>query len=58
MIHLNRSIERKDKWTNNEHAMASKQNLHLMPYNNSWKFKRANLVITRVNLQLQSYQNY
>ena len=40
--------------------MVSEQNPYrtLVPDDNSWKFKRADLVVTRTNLQLQCYQNY
>jgi len=57
-IRLNRSIERKYKRTNNERTMVTEQNPHLVPHDNSWKFKRANLPVTRSTLQLQCYQNY
>jgi len=38
--------------------MGNEQNPHLVPRDNSLKFKRANLAVTRVSLQLQCYQNY
>jgi len=31
--------------------MVTEQNPHLVPHINSWKFKRANLAVTRANLQ-------
>jgi len=57
-IRLNRTIEREYKRTNNERTMVTEQNPHLAPLDNSWKFKRANLAVTRANLQLRCYQNY
>jgi len=57
-IRLNRSIERKYKRTNNECTVVNEQNAHLVPHDNSWKFKRANLAVTGAHLQLQCYQNY
>jgi len=56
-IRLNRSTERKNKRTNNERTMVTEQNPHLLPHNISWKFQRADLAVTRFNLQLQCYQN-
>jgi len=38
--------------------MVTEQNPYLVSHDNSWKFKRANLAVTRANLQLQCYQNY
>jgi len=38
--------------------MVTDQNLHPLRDDNSWKFKRANLAVTRPNLQRQCYQNY
>jgi len=38
--------------------MVTQQNPPLVPHDNNRKFKRANLAITRANLQLQCYQNY
>jgi len=32
--------------------MVTEQNVHLVPHDNSWKSKRANLAVTRANLQL------
>jgi len=57
-IRLNKSTERKYKKTNNKRAVVNEQNPHLVPLDNSRKFKRANLVVTRANLQLQCCQNY
>jgi len=57
-IRLNRSIEQKYKWTNNEHSMVTEQNPHLVPHNNSWKFKHVDLAVTHPNLQFQCYQNH
>jgi len=37
--------------------MVTEKNPHLVPHGNSWKFKRANLAVTRPNMQLQCYQN-
>jgi len=51
-IRLNRLIERKYKRTTNERTMVSEQNPHLVPQDNNWKFKRANLAVTRDSLQL------
>jgi len=45
-IRLNRSIERKYERTNNECTIVTEQNPHLVPHDNSWKFKRANLAVT------------
>jgi len=47
-------IERKYKRTNNERTMVTEQNPHLVPHDN----KRANLAVTRANLQTQCYQNH
>ena len=58
MIRLNRSIERKFKQTNNERMMVTEQNPHHVPHDNGWMFKRADLAVTRPNLQLQCYQNH
>ena len=38
--------------------MVTVQNRHLVPQDNSWKFKRANLAVARANLQLYCYQIY
>jgi len=38
--------------------MVTEQKPHLVPHDNSLKFKRANLAVTRANLQLQCYQNH
>jgi len=38
--------------------MVTEQNPHLVPYDDSWKFKRDNLAVTRANLQLQGYKNH
>ena len=57
-IRLNRSTQRKYKRTNKERTMVTEQTPHLVPHDNSWTFKRANLVVTRSNLQLQCYRNY
>jgi len=58
MIRLNRSIEQKYKRTNHGRTIVIEQNLHLVPHDNSWKFKRTNLAVARANLQFQYYQNY
>ena len=52
------SIEWFYKRTNNECPVVNEQNPHLVPPDNSWKFKRANFAVKRANLQLQCYQNY
>ena len=57
-IHLNRSTERKHRWTNNERTMVNEQNPHLVPHDNCSKFKSANLTATRANLQLQCCHKY
>ena len=46
-ILVNRSFERCYKRTNNERTVVSDQNPHLVPHDNRWKFKRANLAVTR-----------
>ena len=38
--------------------MVTEQNPHLVPIDNSWRIKRADLTAARLNLQLQCYQNY
>jgi len=50
-IGLNMSIERGYKRANNERTVVSEQNSNLPP-DNSLKFKRADLAVTRATLQL------
>jgi len=38
--------------------MVTEKNPHLVLHDISWKFKHADLAVTRANLQLQCYQNY
>jgi len=38
--------------------MVTEQNPHLVPHDNSRKFKHANLAVTRANVQIQCYQNH
>jgi len=54
-IRLNRSIERKYKRTNNGRTMVNEQSPRLVPHDSSCKFKRANLAVTRSNLQHQCH---